>query len=31
MSGYKSVKMLQRYVKIDSHSVLDAMDLNSGK
>ena len=29
ISGHKSVKMLQRYVKIDSQSVLDAMDLNS--
>ncbi len=27
ISGHQSVKMLQRYVKIDSNSVLDAMDL----
>lgn len=26
ISGHKSVKMLQRYVKIDSQSVLSAMD-----
>jgi integrase len=27
ISGHKSVKMLQRYVKIDAQSVIDAMDL----
>jgi len=31
ISGHKSVKMLQRYVKIDSKSVLDAMDLSESR